>query len=69
MPEMKKEAVIFETLPTKVNNAWILDGISQLQMIKKGCAFTFGELADINLNMSRGMRFPTIKYFDRCRIR
>ena len=46
---MGKEAVIFETLPTKVNNAWRLDGMAQLQMVKKGCAFIFGELADINI--------------------
>ena len=59
---MGKEAVIYETLPTKVNNAWILDGMAQLQMVKKGCSFTFGELADINLNISRGMRFPTMSY-------
>ena len=50
MAEMEKEAVIFETLPAKVNNAWILDGMAQIQMVKKGGAFTFGELADIHFN-------------------
>ena len=38
MTEMEIAAVIFETLPTKVNNAWILDGTAQVQMVKKGGA-------------------------------
>ena len=42
MAELEKENVIFETLPTKVNNAWILDGMAQIQMVKKGGAFPFG---------------------------
>ena len=40
MAEMDKEAVIYETIPTKVNNAWILDGMAQIQMVKKGGAST-----------------------------
>ena len=34
-------------LPTKVDNTWIIDGTTQIQMIKKGDTFIFGELADI----------------------
>ena len=55
MSEMEKEAVIFENLPTKVNNAWILDGMAQIQMIKKGGAFTFGELADIHYSIIQSL--------------
>ena len=55
MAELEKENVIFETLPTKVNNAWILDGMVQIQMVKKGGAFPFGELADIHLNIIQSL--------------
>ena len=52
---MEKEVVIFETLPTKVNNAWILDGMAQIQMVMKGDAFIFGELADIHFNIIQSL--------------
>ena len=55
MAEMEKEAVIFETLPTKVNNAWILEGVAQIQMVKKGGALSFGELAVIHFNIMQNL--------------
>ena len=55
MAEIEKEAEIFETLQTKVNNAWILCGMAHIQMVKKGDAFTFGELADIHFNIIQSL--------------